>query len=174
MAGTLAVEPVAVTFWPAVEQRVQKIDAEDTTDRGAVTIRVSSCCFTVRFYSIKLLKVQFWHVIFQSSPWLRKAVSDCAVSDCDVWRLIISFFFFFFCIGTVCKMRAWACHQDPDGPHSPAGLSMVLQWLCWSCLGAGAPHHSGWLESSILYQKPSSTRRIKEGNVWVREEWRTV
>lgn len=168
MASTLAVEPIAVTFWPAVEQRVQKIDAEDTTDRGAVTIRVSSCCFTVRFYSIKLLKVQFWQVIFQSSPWPRKTVPDNVM--CEDWF----FFIFFFSIGTICKMRTWACHQDPDGPHSPAGLSMALQWLCWSYLGAGAPHHSGWLESSILYQKPSSTRRIKEGNVWVREDWRTV
>ena len=76
MASTLAVEPVAVTFWPAVKQRVEKIDAEGTTDRGAVTIRVSSCCFTVTYYNMKLLKVQFWHVMFQSSPWLRKTTPD--------------------------------------------------------------------------------------------------
>lgn len=74
--STLVLEPVAVAFWPAVKQKVQKMDAEGTTDRGVVTIWVSSCCFTVTRYSIKLLKLQFWHVIFQSSPWLRKTMPD--------------------------------------------------------------------------------------------------
>lgn len=120
VAGKLAVEPVAVTFLSAVEQRVQKIDAEGITDRGAVVIRVSSCCFTVSYYSttyysIKSLKVQFWHFMFQSSPWLRKAMPDNVM--CEDW--------FFFSMGPIAQSEDLSLSPGPWWSTQP----------CWTSYG---------------------------------------
>jgi len=83
VAGTLVVEPAAVAFWLGVKKKVQKTDAEGTTDREAIATRVSFCCFIVTDHSRKLLKVQFWHVVFQFSLWLRKTMpDDVTCEDC--------------------------------------------------------------------------------------------
>lgn len=139
----------------------QKIDAEGTTGRGSVTIKVSSCSFTIT-YSIKLLKVQFRNVMFRSSPWLRNVM-------CEEW------FFFPPSTGTIVQSEDLILSLGPRWSTQPCcGFPVALQCLCWRSLRPRVPHHSGCLESWILCQKTSVTWRIRERNVWMRKDWRTV
>lgn len=132
----------------------QKIDAEDTTGRGSVTIKVSSCFFTIT-YSIKLLKVHFWNIVFQSSPWLRNVM-------CEEW-------FFFF--------SPYGYHYAKWRPDLVTRTSMVhtalLDFLRHCSVSAGGhwgleclTTQAGWSLESSIKKLPSHEESGEEMYGW--------